>query len=324
MKALENNGEYLQIHSYILEPIGLMMKKRKYSEVKIVDKPSIKTKIKTFDEFLSNDGGFQLGNLVLMTGTSGAGKTTLCKLIQKVCNQDSVFHALESLASSVARQTERIKISHDNAYITDGEDYEDFDDFIKFLYKDKPTFVMVDSLQHAVKQLKKKGMGDTDAHHHVLDSLYTWKDKTQGVVILICQLNKDGSFSGPSGMLFDADVRIHLEFDHKTGERTMETTKNRMGQLDSIFYEFTSDDNVIDFYTNAEWKILKQGIGLSEMIYNTIKEFSKAYKSHENYSKFKKEFHREYKKIYDEQDNDYLVLSRCILLMGELENKYLL
>jgi predicted ATP-dependent serine protease len=300
----------------------MLRKKRKYDEVQIIDKPSVKSGVKTLDNFLSNNGGFELGNLILMTGTSGAGKTTLCKLLQKLIKQTTNFHALESLASSVKRQTDRIKISHGMAFITDAEDYDDFDDFLKFLYEDKPLFVMVDSLQHAVKQLKKKGMGDADAHHYVLDSLYTWKDKTQGIVILICQLNKDGSFSGPSGMLFDADARIHLEFNPKTGERTMETFKNRMGQLDCIHYEFTDCDEVMKFYTKEEWEVIKLGVTLPEMVLNTIFQFSTAYKNHKHYKMFKKDFNKELKAMYDKNEDDLKICVEALTLLDELRGIY--
>ena len=297
-------------------------KKRQYKDVKIIEKPSILTGIKTLDEFLSSDVGFQLGNLIMMTGTSGAGKTTLCKLIQREVNFPTHFHALESLASSVKRQTDRIKISHSNAYITDEEDYSDFDKFMEFLYEDKPKFVMVDSLQHAVKQLKKTGMGETDAYHHVLDSLYSWKDKTQGIVILICQLNKDGGFSGPSGMLFDADAQIHLQYNKKTGERTMETFKNRMGELGSIYYEFTSCDEVMKFYTNEEWEVTKKGITYPDMIVETVQRFVHAHKKHKNYHQFKKEFNRKTKHVYETFDNEFFICAELIKLVGEMNSKY--
>lgn len=301
-----------------------MIKKRTYDQVEIINSPSVKSGIKTLDAFLSSNGGFELGNLILMTGTSGAGKTTLCKLLQREIKRPTNFHALESLASSVKRQTDRIKIEHGMAYITDETDYKDFDSFMEFLYEDKPLFVMVDSLQHAVKQLKKRGMGDADAHHHVLDSLYKWKDETQGIVILICQLNKDGSFSGPSGMLFDADARIHLEFNPKNGERTMETFKNRMGQLDSIYYEFTSCDEVMKFYTLEEWQVLKLSMSLPEMVVDATLQYAKAFKNHDSYKAFKLEFNKGSKKIYAEEEDDVLIASKVMALMSELSKKFFL
>lgn len=297
--------------------------KRTYDQVEIINSPSVKTGIKTFDNFLSNNGGFELGNLILMTGTSGAGKTTLCKLIQREIKDPTLFHALESLASSVKRQTLRID-THKNCFITDESDYEDFDEFLKFINEDKPKFVMVDSLQHAVKQLKKKGMGDAEAHHYVLDSLYKWKDETQGIVILICQLNKDGSFSGPSGMLFDADARIHLEFDSKSGTRTMETFKNRMGQLDSIFYEFVDSKEVIKFYTDEEWDVEKNNVILPVVIVDAAMKFAKAFKNRDRYSAFKKEFNKDSKKIYKNNNNDMNIAIELTSLMNKLVNKYFL
>ena len=298
-----------------------MKKKRTYDEVEIINSPSIKTGIKTLDLFLSNNGGFELGNLILMTGTSGAGKTTLCKLIQREIKYPTLFHALESLASSVKRQTLRIE-THSNCFITDEKDYQDFDEFMKFIYEDKPKFVMVDSLQHAVKQLKSKGVGDADAHHHVLDSLYKWKDETQGIVILICQLNKDNTFSGPSGMLFDADVQVHLDYNSKTGVRTMDTKKNRMGQLDSIYYEFSSGVEVMKFYTEEEWRAIKMGVTLPEMLIDTIFQYSKSYRNHDSYPVFKREFNKKIKVIYNSINDDIEICLSVTKLMSELTKKY--
>lgn len=300
-----------------------MAKKRTYDQVKIVNNPSIKSGIKTFDNFISSEGGFELGNMILMTGTSGAGKTTFCKLLQREINQPTHFHALESLASSVKKQTRRIKIGHGNAYITDEKDYEDFDKFMEFLYEDKPLFVMVDSLQHAVDQLVKKGMGETAAFLHVRTSLYNWKDETQGMVILICQLNKDGTFAGPSRVLFDVDVRIHLNFNEKTGERKMSTiNKNRMGSLGSIYYEFTDCDEVIKFYTPEEWEIMKNNVTLSEKVMNAILNYAKGYKNHDNYKSFKKEFNKNSQLIHNSHDEDITITSETLILMQELINKY--
>ncbi|MEK6828879.1 MAG: ATPase domain-containing protein [Nanoarchaeota archaeon] len=299
------------------------MKKRSYDEVEMINKPSIKTGNPVLDRFLSSDGGFQLGNLIMLSGTSGAGKTTLCKTLQRDINEPTNFHALESLASSVKRQTKRIEIKHGNAYITDADDYADFDDFVKFLYEDKPLFVMVDSIQHAVKQLMSKGMGEKDAYYHVRKTLYDWKDATQGVVILICQLNKDGGFSGPSGLLFDCDAQIHLEFNPKTGERTMETFKNRMGELDKIYYEFTSDERVIAYYTEAEWEVMKKGATIASMVQDTIEAYTQAFKNHANYKEFKKELVKEYNKIYNANQNDGIaVVTQTIVVIDKLAKIY--
>lgn len=300
------------------------MAKRKYNDVKVYDMPSIKTGMQVFDNFLSNEKGFQLGNLILLTGTSGAGKTTLCKLVQRAIGIYSHFHSLEGLASSVERQTSRIKIDDDvEAYITDEKDYADFDDFMKFLYDECPRLLIVDSLQHAAMQLIKKGMGHDAAYHHVFNSLFKWKDETQAIVILICQLNKDGSFEGPAGMLFNSDARIHMEFNAKKNERTMESVKNRMGSLDLIHYELTNCDAIIKFYTKDEWIFLKQQVSLSDMVNKVIESYLVAISSHKNYPAFKVEFLKCYNKIYKENDSDLEIIGQVLKVIEELKIKFI-
>ena len=48
-----------------------------YNEVKITERNTVKFGDKVFDEFISDKGGIELGTMIALAGTSGAGKTTL-------------------------------------------------------------------------------------------------------------------------------------------------------------------------------------------------------------------------------------------------------
>ena len=56
---------------------------KSYNEIKPSTLKCISTGIKELDKFISLDEGIPLGYFIFVTGTSGAGKTTLCKLIQR-------------------------------------------------------------------------------------------------------------------------------------------------------------------------------------------------------------------------------------------------
>ena len=60
-----------------------MSKAISYNDVKIIDKKAIKIGDPVFDNFISEQGGIELATMISIAGTPGAGKTTLCKKLQK-------------------------------------------------------------------------------------------------------------------------------------------------------------------------------------------------------------------------------------------------
>jgi len=297
-----------------------------YNDVKIVKREGIHFGDPVFDKFISEHGGIVQGNMIALAGTSGAGKTTLCKKLQRDMPLDveSVFYALESRKGSVAGQTLRVKTGK-NELICDEDTYPKWSQFMDYLYADKPALVIVDSLQHAAELLSEEnGKHKYQNYKQIIKDLYTWKDKTQGIVILIVQLNAKGEVEGPEATVFDVDCPIKLIADPKTKERYIECNKNRMGGATGtpIFYEFTSDDRIISFMTEDEWRVRKQGVSLSEMISNTMENFLSAYVNHENYSDFRSEWMKAYNKVYNESKTDVEVTTKSIELLTSLSNKY--
>ena len=56
-----------------------MKKPIPYNDVKIIEREALKFGDPVFDKFISTNGGIELGTMIALSGTSGAGKTTLTK-----------------------------------------------------------------------------------------------------------------------------------------------------------------------------------------------------------------------------------------------------
>lgn len=297
-----------------------MNKATPYNKVKIIDAPTIKFGDDTFDGFLSTKGGVERGIMIALAGTSGAGKTTLCKKLQRDFCEPSLFYALESRKSSVARQTSRIKTG-DKELIADVDDFPVWSEFINNIYQTQPSLVIVDSLQHAAELLSKEnGKYKYDNYKNIIKDLYDWKDLTQGVVILIVQLNADGKVEGPASTIFDVDCPIKMVANPDTNERYMVTTKNRMGEIGKIYYSFTKDDKHIEFFTVDEWELINSNLSLPLLVSNTIQRFLVGISKNRNYSEFKKEFSKGYNKIYREVDDDLAICIETIKLIDSLKH----
>jgi predicted ATP-dependent serine protease len=296
----------------------------RYSDVKVINKDTVKFNDPVFDNFISTSGGIERGTMIALAGTSGAGKTTLCKKWQADIGLKfmSLFFALESLKSSVAKQTKRIK-TKGNELICDVEDFPTWTSFMDYLYATPPLMVIVDSLQHAAELMSKENNKfKYENYKLIIKDLYTWKDKTQGIVILICQLNEKGKMEGPAATIFDVDCPIFLTANPANGERFMSTSKNRMGKTGKIFYELTDTDECIKFYTVDEWSALKLKLSISDMVSDTIERYLAAISNHKNYGPLRKEFVEEYGKIYNADDSDAVTLGNTIELIQVLCEKY--
>jgi hypothetical protein len=96
-----------------------------------------------------------------------------------------------------------------------------------------------------------------------------------------------------------------------------------MGQTGTLNYEFVSDDKVIAFYTQDEWKVIKQDSDIFEFIGEAIEKYTNAYKNHDNYKGFRKAFLKEYNKIYAADPTDGLGITiKTITLIDELSKEY--
>lgn len=291
-----------------------------YNKVEIIDVPTIKFGDDTFDNFLSTKGGVERAVMIALAGTSGAGKTTLCKKLQKDFDEPSLFYALESRKSSVARQTSRIKTG-DKEKIADVDDFPLWSGFIKHIYQEKPSLVIVDSLQHAAELLSKEnGKYKYDNYKHIIKDLYDWKDLTQGVVILIVQLNAEGKVEGPASTVFDVDCPIKMIADPNTGERYMFTTKNRMGPIGKIYYTFSSDDKHINFFTEDEWALIGCNLSLPSFISDSIQRYLVGVSKNKNYPEFRKELKKGYNKIYNSTDNEMQICIETMQLIDSLSH----
>lgn len=301
-----------------------MAKAIPYNKVQIIDRETVKFGDETLDTFLSTNGGVELATMIALAGTSGAGKTTLCKKLQKDLKpgEKSIFYALESRKSSVARQTSRVKTG-DDELICDVDDFDKWSSFMNYIYEEKPLMVIVDSLQHAAELLSKEnGKFKYENYKLIIKDLYDWKDKTEGIAILIVQMNAQNQIEGPAATIFDVDVPMFLIADPKTRERTLKTEKNRMGQIGSLKYEFVDDDRIIAFYTQDEWDVMRRGSTISEMVNKTMESYLVAYNKHENYKEFREKLVKEYNKIYDSYSEDIQIMTQTLILIDRLSKEY--
>lgn len=249
----------------------------------------IRTGNEHFDNFVSRYGGLVRKTWMFLTGTSGAGKTTLILFLQSLCkNVKTVLWSLEMSADAVERQCSKYKVQHGNAFIADESSCPTFEGFMELLEREKPDVIAIDSIQMVAKLLKGI-MGEDEAINHVKEVLRKFNEKNNSVLVFIGQMNKDGNFRGPQEILQLADAHMQMTFYPKLNERVISWGgKNRNGSdpTEKMFYKF--GDGEMKFYSPSEWEIEKLNLTFAGFMMKSATEYLTAMKHREDYKSVRK------------------------------------
>lgn len=197
----------------------------------------IKIGMEWFDDAVGGEG-FVPSSVMMLTGTPGAGKTTmLLQLADSITKAGHIclYNTGEESLYQVRMVTERLKLKHGFVCGQDTmvQDVIEHADDLRTRNPGKHVFVLQDSLQ-TLNDGKWGSETNSVTPMRCVETLTDWAKTNYTNVIFIGQVNKDGVFAGKNGILHAVDVRGHLFIDNQKksetyGERIFEVTKNRFG-----------------------------------------------------------------------------------------------
>jgi len=295
------------------------VKSVKMKDVVVSNDPTLKTGNEKFDNWFSSKGGMVLCSSIFVSGTSGAGKTTLMvNIMNWLSNTSTCMYEREVASKDVCEQTENVKPTHDNARICDKKTHPHFNDFMKELEALKPKVVIVDSLQ-AIAMEDFEDMSEDDACNLISRTLRTWVADNNAVLFVIGHNTKEGEFAGRNTIMQFMDVHLDLVFDKKSNTRTMSFgKKNRKGPMGTLYYIF--GDAGIELFTTDEWEAMSGTRDFKESFAKFVKAYvSTADKKSESYKQFIEVYNKKVKEI-KKIDNPNILCAELLNLMLELTN----
>lgn len=187
--------------------------------------------------------GLQPGQVVIIGGPKGTGKTTVLSM---VIRELSRIHGMRVLYSSgeedVGQLTDamrRIGLREDdtNVRVIYTQDmYELARDVSAF----RPHVLVVDSLQTVIVD-RGRAMGQPSQVNKATEILTAHAKATGCIVILVNQLNHDGSLAGSERSLHHVDTILGIERDAQQWTHIHNRAKNRMGPTGEVAtFEMTS------------------------------------------------------------------------------------
>jgi predicted ATP-dependent serine protease len=228
---------------------GMFFKKIKDIEIAdILFKPT-KTGVPEIDDSFSELGGIIPSCMTLVTGTPGAGKTTLMMYIASRLHSKKpiVFFSYEMSDFQLKLMSKKIKNLDNILVVTEEFHKESRETLEKFVFgqlKDMdPGLVIVDSLQKMAGSMT----GSFDKNQIWITELFTrFAKETFVPVNIIGHVSKDGTYKGPSTIKHEVDA--HMQIYSEGGERFFKFSKNRFGGIsDPTMFNITRNGITVGY-----------------------------------------------------------------------------
>ncbi|MBN2483100.1 MAG: DNA repair protein RadA [Candidatus Omnitrophica bacterium] len=199
----------------------------------------IPTGLAGFDTILG--GGLVKGEVVLIGGEPGVGKSTLLlEVSAKLAQKGKVLYvSAEESVEQVALRAKRLGLHAENFYLLNEEDISAVYEHIK---KERFEFLIVDSIQVVHHPSIGTQKGSVPQIKGCADFLTQIAKNTGLMVFIVGHVTKDGMIAGPKLLEHIVDCVLYFESEVISYYRILRTIKNRFGATGEIAaFQMTED-----------------------------------------------------------------------------------
>lgn len=219
----------------------------KLTDIKASQMQRITTGISELDRAL--DGGLVAGQVVLIAGEPGIGKSTI--LLQLANNlEKTLYISGEESSSQVAIRAERLGIKNKNI---DFLESTDVDDIVEQLSTNKNLMdlIIIDSIQTMSTSDLTGLAGSVGQVRECAFRLLKYAKSKNTPLILVGHVTKEGTVAGPAVLAHIVDTVLWFEGDKKSNLRLLRSVKNRFGSTDEVGI-FSMEDKGLKSLDNPE------------------------------------------------------------------------
>ena len=239
----------------------------KISQVNHAISTRLKTGIYEFDRVLG--GGFVSGEVILLTGEPGVGKSTI--LLKILSQLGTVYVSGEESIDQIKHRIDRLSITSDKISFTNNTQIESvFSSVIDI--SPKPKVVVFDSIQTLTSAQSTQALGNISQIKEKISAIIDFAKSNKIVIILVGHVTKGGEVAGPKTLEHLVDCVLYLEGETTSQYRVLRATKNRFGSTDEIgLFEMTQkglveSNNLVTFIDSGKDKntVGKTIVGIRE------------------------------------------------------------
>ncbi len=178
-------------------------------------------------------GGLVDGQVVLISGEPGIGKSTLLlQFSSYFAEKEKVLYiSAEESQQQVYMRAERLNAIKNNLYVLSETKCENILSAIEIL---NPSLIVLDSIQTVYSENLESAAGSVSQVKYV-SSKITKISKSKGIIsIIVGQITKEGNIAGPKVLEHIVDTVAQFEGERGYGYRILKILKNRFGSSGEI------------------------------------------------------------------------------------------
>ncbi len=180
-------------------------------------------------------GGFVSGEVVLIGGSPGIGKSTLLLqiLLNKIsCIDTYLYISAEESVTQVSMRAKRIGVDNQQLLIAATSSLEQI---CAALEKScEHSIVVIDSIQTIFSSLIQSPPGSISQVRYCTQELINIAKKKGIIILIVGHITKDGEISGPKTLEHMVDCVLYFEGEKAYDYRVLRCVKNRFGPTDEI------------------------------------------------------------------------------------------
>jgi DNA repair protein RadA/Sms len=206
-------------------------KVQKLSTVSARETQRIPTGVTEFDRVLG--GGLVAGQVVLIGGDPGVGKSTL--LLQSLSAMSESLPALyvsgEESAEQVALRAQRLSLTSESLELLAEIQLEKI---LATLESARPAVAVIDSIQTVYSEALTSAPGSVAQVRECAAQLTRFAKQSGCIVVLVGHVTKEGALAGPRVLEHIVDTVLYFEGDTHQSFRLVRAFKNRFGAVNEL------------------------------------------------------------------------------------------
>lgn len=187
----------------------------------------IKSNLLEYDRCLG--GGMVNGQVILIAGHPGIGKSTLILQVANGFEGDVLYVSGEESVQQVAIRAKRLNTLNKKISISSNSN---LDSILQSV--DKEGLLIVDSIQAVKTDQINSNIGSVSQISACANLLVSYAKTNNKVVIIIGHITKDGNIAGPKILEHLVDTVLFLEGDSNHFWRVLKVHKNRFGDASEV------------------------------------------------------------------------------------------
>lgn len=221
-----------------------------FQNVNYTNEDRYKTEYEEFDRLLG--GGLLKGEVVLITGNPGIGKSTL--LLQVINSYKKYGEVLyisgEESAEQIKNRGDRLKISGEGIYLMSEMDILSI---YEYIVENKPKVVVVDSIQTLYNSAIDSISGTPTQIRECTLKIVEIAKKYNISFFIVGHITKDGKVAGPKLLEHMVDAVFNFEGEEGLYYRILRSTKNRFGSTNEIAVFSMEENGMKEIKNSSEY-----------------------------------------------------------------------